>query len=327
MKIFDNIMSWKKPEMLDLAKELNIKGRSKMNKGEVAESISEILLSDEYFKTVLAALDKEQTECLVNWCENNEIEKLDVFKIGLLLEFGYISFENEQYSLCDEVKDLVAKCYTNESKGDLEVRDKIINYCNVFAELYEIVPLDKVFEIYDKQNHDISKDDFMELINTINGKMDLWEIYNNSIVNTYVLEEGFYDDLLKTQGNKPFYIPSRKKIMKMANPGYIEETNEYLALRHYLIKRMGMDEVKGENLCFEIEMECKMSNENAPDILSLFDKYNVELNDNNAKKVIGLVQAVNLNTRKAVNRGYTDLQIEEMNNRYMVQNDFFPFFM
>lgn len=65
MKIFDNIMSWKKPEMLDLAKELNIKGRSKMNKGEVAESISEILLSDEYFKTVLAALDKEQTECLV----------------------------------------------------------------------------------------------------------------------------------------------------------------------------------------------------------------------------------------------------------------------
>ena len=69
MKIFDNIMSWKKPEMLDLAKELNIKGRSKMNKGEVAESISEILLSDEYFKTVLAALDKEQTECLVNWCE------------------------------------------------------------------------------------------------------------------------------------------------------------------------------------------------------------------------------------------------------------------
>ena len=57
MKIFDNIMSWKKPEMLDLAKELNIKGRSKMNKGEVAESISEILLSDEYFKTVLAALD------------------------------------------------------------------------------------------------------------------------------------------------------------------------------------------------------------------------------------------------------------------------------
>ena len=174
---------------------------------------------------------------------------------------------------------------------------------------------------------DISKEDFMELINTVNGKMDLWEIYNNSIVNTYVLEEGFYDDLLKTQGDKPFYIPSRKKIMKMANPGYIEETNEYLALRHYLIKRMGMDEVKGENLCFEIEMECKMSNENAPDILSLFDKYNVELNDNNAKKVIGLVQAVNLNTRKAVNRGYTDLQIEEMNNRYMVQNDFFPFFM
>ena len=31
----------------------------------------------------------------------------------------------------------------------------------------------------------------MELINTVNGKMDLWEIYNNSIVNTYVLEEGF----------------------------------------------------------------------------------------------------------------------------------------
>ena len=88
----------------------------------------------------------------------------------------------------------------------------------------------------------------MELINTINGKMDLWEIYNNSIVNTYVWKKVFMMICQKTQGNKPFYIPSRKKIMKMANPGYIEETNEYLALRHYLIKRMGMDEVKGEKL-------------------------------------------------------------------------------
>ena len=69
-----------------------------MNKGEVAESISKILLSDEYFKTVLAALDKEQTECLVNLCESNEIKQSDVFKIRLLLELGYISFENEQYS-------------------------------------------------------------------------------------------------------------------------------------------------------------------------------------------------------------------------------------
>ena len=33
MKIFDNIMSWKKPEMLDLAKELNIKGRLKSEQG------------------------------------------------------------------------------------------------------------------------------------------------------------------------------------------------------------------------------------------------------------------------------------------------------
>ena len=88
MKIFDNIMSWKKPEMLDLAKELNIKGRSKMNKGEVAESISKILLSDEYFKTVLAALDKEQTECLVNWCESNEIETVGRFQNRTFIGIG-----------------------------------------------------------------------------------------------------------------------------------------------------------------------------------------------------------------------------------------------
>ena len=56
-----------------------------------------------------------------------EIKQSYVFKIRLLLELGYISFENEQYSLCDEVKYLVAKCYTNESKGG-RGRDKIINY-------------------------------------------------------------------------------------------------------------------------------------------------------------------------------------------------------
>ena len=80
---------------------------------------------------------------------------------------------------------------TNESKGGLEVRDKIINYCNVFAELYEIVPLDKVLKYTTSKTMNISKEDFMELINTVNGKMDLWEIYNNSIVNTYVWKKVF----------------------------------------------------------------------------------------------------------------------------------------
>ena len=50
MKIFDNIMSWKKPEMLDLAKELNIKGRSKMNKGEVAMPPLSLTLSPLYHR-------------------------------------------------------------------------------------------------------------------------------------------------------------------------------------------------------------------------------------------------------------------------------------
>ena len=64
MKIFDNIMSWKKPEMLDLAKELNIKGRSKMNKGEVAESISEILFQTSILRQFLRRLTKNKRNVL-----------------------------------------------------------------------------------------------------------------------------------------------------------------------------------------------------------------------------------------------------------------------
>ena len=93
MKIFDNIMTWKKPEMLDLAKELNIKGRSKMNKGEVAESISKILLSDEYFKTVLAVLDKEQTECCISYIYkrwNNKVRRCNNKSTGSEPEHWYL---------------------------------------------------------------------------------------------------------------------------------------------------------------------------------------------------------------------------------------------
>ena len=64
MKIFDNIMSWKKPEMLDLAKELNIKGRSKMNKGEVAESISEYYYQTSILRQFLRRLTKNKRNVL-----------------------------------------------------------------------------------------------------------------------------------------------------------------------------------------------------------------------------------------------------------------------
>ena len=123
----------------------------------MAESISEILLSDSILRQFLRRLTKEQTECLVIGARTTKLKSWMFFKIGLLLELGYISFENEQYSLCDEVKDLVAKCYTNESKviWKSEINNKLLQcFCGT---LRNCSVGQGFFEIYDKQNHDISK--------------------------------------------------------------------------------------------------------------------------------------------------------------------------
>ena len=163
----------------------------------------------------------------------------------------------------------------------------------------------------------------MILMNSIGDKMPNWEIYNNAVVDSYIVMEDGYDELLDAQSNKPYYIPSRKRIMKMANPGYIEETNAYIALKQYMIKQLGVDEVTAENASSDIEMECKLFNADIPDILYVFDKYNIELQDKDIKRIITLVEAVDLNTRKAVHRGFTDLEIEEKVSE--LQSDIFPF--
>lgn len=322
MNVLDNIMSWTKEEMVEVAKALNIKGRSKMNKSSLAKAMTDILLTEEYFKTVLFALNKEQVELVEKWCQDDN-ETLDVFQLSILVDWGYITLDEERAIFCEDAKELFLSCYTEEFKSGVEIRSKIVTYCNVFAELYGIIPLDKVFEIYDKQNHDISEADFMNLMSAIGGKTAVWEIYNNAVVDSYILMEGDYDELLDLQSNKPFYIPSRKKIMKMSKPDYIDETNAYIALRHYLVRQLGVDETVAENVCGDVEMECKIFDCDIPDILCIFDQYNIELKDKNIKRVVELVEAVDLNTRKAVHRGFTDLEIEE--KLVELEDDIFPF--
>lgn len=325
MKLYDNLMLCTKDDLLIFAKNLNVKGRSKMNKAQLSEAVSEILLSEEHISKFVQTLTESDMKTLKNFYDGNA-DNSSLLTLHSLLSKGYAFFKKDAVSLCDEFKEIFEKCNNADFNGDVEMRTKVIKYCRVLTELYGIAPIKKIYEIYDKQNHDLSQEQFADIINMF-VKEGTLEICNEALIDPFVTENNIYDALLKIQEAKPFYIPSRKKIMKMAEPDYVNETNEYIALREYLLKRTNATEVTAENAALHFAFKCSVLYDSLPDIQDILNIYGIKADKKQNLRISQLVEALSVNTRRMFNRGYTDMELNEVMARRASLESRFDYFL
>lgn len=324
MNLYDNLMLCTKDDLLIYAKELNVKGRSKMNKAQLSEAVSEILLSEEYISEFMLKLSESEMNILKDFYGGNT-DNSSLLKLHTLLSAGYAFFNKDSLTLCDEFKEIFEKYNNTEFYSGVEQRTKVMKYCRVLTELYGIAPIKKIYEIYNKQNHDLTQEEFSDIVNSSIKQGEL-EIHDGVLVDIFIEENGMYDILLEKQDSKPFYIPSRKKIMKMAEPGYINETNEFIALKDYLKRRTNANDIIAENAATEIMFDCSLLYNQMPDVHNTLKSYGIKTDKKQDLRISQLVEALALNTRKVFNRGYTDTEINEIMTRRAALENRFDYF-
>lgn len=123
-------------------------------------------------------------------------------------------------------------------------------YFNLSANLYGIISLGELLKIYNSQNPPITKEQmakFSEEIDKesnnffiINLDNDEVDPMNRKIVAEYIFiveKEDEYEDynMLKlVQGDKPYFVTRKEKMLRYADDLYFEKTPEFLEMRSYL---------------------------------------------------------------------------------------------
>lgn len=307
MKIKDYFCTLKKDALLHAVRSIGLKGYSKKKKAELAEFLSGKVLDSEYIKTVIVGQSDKTIELMEKLIEEKELE---IKYAGRLMDFlysGYIMIDEKRKCLvlCDEVPELFRQALTDDVKKDREVYHKVKCYCNAFIRLYGAIDMVDAYRIYDKQNGDISPEDFVDAVMFFAKKTMDWEIYMNSIVSSPLMSDDEYENLMDAQRNKHRYIPSRRKIMNYDDFDYIEDTNEYRELKRFVKLNLKLDKETAEDLSeeiyFNIEYGCKPS-----EVFDIVDGYGIIFDtQEQGMKFMDIVIRLMNNTRMPYNKGNT----------------------
>ena len=208
-------------------------------------------------------------------------------------------------------------------------------YFDCAAELYGIIPLSKLLDIYNTHNTPISDNDFLRVAEVFRHERHTYAILGQEalyedaplsapIDRELVAQHLYYDDLedyyalAEGQQGKPFYIPEKEEFLRASTDQCYPETVQSKKMLAYLRKK--------KLLCPPEEVLLEMQ-----DLLNVDWEFNDIAEDlarlglqctslQDAQTFFGLLADLNNHTRKLVNRGHAPVQLSrtrsEQNKTY-----------
>ena len=183
-------------------------------------------------------------------------------------------------------------------------------YIIALTNLYGIVSIEQVAEIYNQQNKDqVDDDDVADYLEKDLSKSFVYD-YDEYFVHEAVVGFGEFNSLMDNKGNKPHYIPEKNELLKYADANYYEKPKQYHDLLTY-VKRSFFpdDEEKAEALCEDIIERC-MSDLNIQEVFDGFHTFGIDFqNRAQINEVLDMVVELANNVRLWENNGHTPHEI------------------
>lgn len=192
---------------------------------------------------------------------------------------------------------------------------QLTQYIIALSNLYGMVHRDKILEIYNSQNEDqVIIADIEELLSSPSAELKDAFIYPHQdyFVHETILVNDDFEPMLKKKGEKPYYVPNKKELLKYIGEGYFEKNKQYTALLNYVKKNFFKGDMeKAEWLCEDIHGMCQFGAD-MQTILDAFNNRDISFNDmDQVNEVMQIVMDLSNNIRIWENNGYTPHEIFE----------------
>lgn len=214
--------------------------------------------------------------------------------------------------------------HTNDQTLSAETQKLLYRYFNAAVNLYGMIPLYKLLEIYNSQNEPISEIQFLNFIDNIDyskvhfGVIGDDEVYNDesetepmnrNLVAEYMYITGNFDDycmIREEQFGKPYYIPNKEKFLKYEDESYFEKTLEFISLRTFFRNQSYLSKEQADKYASDIQLFCVIDNANPDFLVHYAIKRGLKLDTAQiCDEFIGLVIDLSNHTRKHINCGHT----------------------
>lgn len=201
-------------------------------------------------------------------------------------------------------------------KGVYEVNEKLVlDYSVACTNLYGVVPIEKVVEIYNEQNEEqISLETVESFFQSERVKQQLEDNFVYIEADEFVAEATSESDekaeLKKAAAGKPYYIPDKAELLEFTEEEYFEQTPEQLIVKDMLREDFG-DEVDAEEEVAELVLNLQVSGGDFMTMLSMFTA-GLELPIEKAERYIPFIVDIADTTRLWENRGHTMKELQQL---------------
>lgn len=200
----------------------------------------------------------------------------------------------------------------------------ILDYIIAATNLYGLVDMQKVLEIYNQQNDkQLGLKRMVEIVIDYEGYLENNYAYvaDDYFAHEAVLEFNDFDYYLNQSRGKPYYVPDKTEFLKYADRFYFEKNKEYRKLVSFVADYFFEgDKSEAARICEDIHLYCSFDFKPASvlDFLS-FKKLNFAAEKDFNKFLELLVDLAN-NTRIRENNGHTPAELFEKYEK----EDFMP---
>lgn len=322
MELWKTLLNDKVETLKDICRNINIKGYSKLRKIELIDLICNYLLDENNARRIFMLADNDELEFFKKII-NKKIKIIDFADIDYYKYLSlhcYILFKTvngKNYcEVVNDVAELFNNIYTDEFIKNHDHLHLVLDYAVALVNLYGIVSLEKIIEIFNNQNAEKIDEDFLYYV------LYFTKARTSSFIMTdaLLIENNLCDDfddcvaLNDNQNDKPYYVPEKDLLLKYIDCLYYERNEEFEKLKWQIMKIFRLSDEEAECLCDDIMLDC-MNDEDMDEILSNFAFHDIEIS--NIKQLKGITEPIielMNNTRIWANRGYTPKEMSAINS-------------
>lgn len=311
-KLQDILESYTKQDLLDIAREKEMKGYSKYKKKRLAEKIAEFMLNPEEMRRYFYCFSDEQIQSFERAVRAKDIyEEQPDDNFDRVYQSGYIGMtSNDGFMVPQDVADLYQKINKKELEQTRKQRSALLDCFRAARVLYGIVPITEMlnlFNSYWSEPVDVGQliAEFEQIPLIFQDFVLIGDhFYHRSL---YPLDRG----LLKAQGDRAFYYPSREEIGDLAAFGCLPNDPYLKQLTENLVRQMRVDPDIAEMAAIECQQEI-CSGGSMQDVMDLLVEYGIA--DGNLKKLerlAGMLTEFWNHTRMLLNRGFRPSELRQ----------------
>lgn len=325
MFLREHLEEYTRGQLLDQARNLELRKCSQLRKAELIDRIVEEFCTEQMMRARLTCLTKEQITLFRRACRAPQDVSINEVADGMQLCMYWLGgFEEKTDRFCvfEEVAEIFKKIDDKSFEEEQNKKGWMMKCVHFFIEYYGIAPVEVIYELYKLKVNDTIEEMIdllwsmpVDVVASCIFSMDKlgienWPkedpLYSSKGLFVYIpiLEDEEFDYLLRQQMDKEFYIPSVQQIEEICRIEYEASSPAYKKLETFFQKKMHMPYENAVSWCLQVWVNSH-DGESPAEMLNKLSDADIEFeNDKQMEEFVRLLMEAHNNTRMKENRGH-----------------------